>query len=158
MTHALTPAEYQVRGFAWFADGWAVVTSPTPKEDDFSLPWTLRQVREEQPDTALWQGRYPLGFLSASNDGQVLAWTHSGAGTDKLVDELWMLEAGGATQHALEQQALERWRMQKEAQIEDMMRRGIPLGAVAAALASPETADDSERRCHGDEPLIGRWR
>jgi stage V sporulation protein SpoVS len=31
--------------------------------------------------------------------------------------------------------------MQKEAQIEDMMRRGIPLGAVAAALASPETAE-----------------
>jgi hypothetical protein len=46
-----------------------------------------------------------------------------------------------ATQRALEQQALERWRMQKEAQIEDMMRRGIPLGAVAAALASPETAE-----------------
>jgi hypothetical protein len=41
----------------------------------------------------------------------------------------------------LEQQALERWRMQKEAQIEAMMRRGDPLGAVAAALASPETAE-----------------
>ena len=46
-----------------------------------------------------------------------------------------------ATQRALEQQALERWRMQKEAQIEDMLRRGIPLGAVAAALASLETAE-----------------
>jgi hypothetical protein len=46
-----------------------------------------------------------------------------------------------ATERALEQQALERWRMQKEAQIEDMMRRGTPLGAVAAALASPETAE-----------------
>jgi hypothetical protein len=46
-----------------------------------------------------------------------------------------------ATQRALEQQALERWRMQQEAQIEDMMRRGAPLGAVAAALASPETAE-----------------
>jgi hypothetical protein len=46
-----------------------------------------------------------------------------------------------ATQRALEQQALERWQMQKEAQIEDMMRRGIPPGAVAAALASPETAE-----------------
>jgi hypothetical protein len=31
--------------------------------------------------------------------------------------------------------------MQQEAQIEDMMRRGVPLGAVAAALASPETAE-----------------
>ena len=46
-----------------------------------------------------------------------------------------------ATQRALEQQALERWRMQQEAQIEDMMRRGVPLGAVAADLASPETAE-----------------
>jgi len=46
-----------------------------------------------------------------------------------------------ATQRALEQQALERWRMQKEAQIEAMMREGAPLGAVAAALASPETAE-----------------
>ena len=31
--------------------------------------------------------------------------------------------------------------MQKEAQIEQMMRDGVPLGAVAAALASPETAE-----------------
>ncbi len=46
-----------------------------------------------------------------------------------------------ATQRALEQQALERWRLQKEAQIEAMMRDGIPLGAVAAALGSPETAE-----------------
>src|SRR5262249_17165207 len=38
-------------------------------------------------------------------------------------------------------QAMERWRLQKEAQIEGMMRRGEPLGAVAAALASPETAE-----------------
>jgi hypothetical protein len=45
------------------------------------------------------------------------------------------------TQRALEQQALEHWRLQKEAQIEAMMRRGEPLGAVAAALASPETAE-----------------
>jgi hypothetical protein len=46
-----------------------------------------------------------------------------------------------ATQRALEQQALERWKLQKEAEIERMMRRGEPLGAVAAALASPETAE-----------------
>ncbi len=42
---------------------------------------------------------------------------------------------------SLEQQALERWKLQKEAQIEQMMRDGVPLGAVAAALASPETAE-----------------
>jgi hypothetical protein len=46
-----------------------------------------------------------------------------------------------ATQRALEQQALERWKLQKEAEIEGMMRRGEALGAVAAALASPETAE-----------------
>ena len=46
-----------------------------------------------------------------------------------------------ATQRALEQQALERWKLQKEAQIEQMIRDGAPLGAVAAALASPETAE-----------------
>jgi len=48
---------------------------------------------------------------------------------------------GERPKSALEQQALERWRLQKEAQIEGMMRRGEPLGAVAAALASPETAE-----------------
>lgn len=90
---ALTPSEYQVRGFAWFADGWTVVTSPTPKEDDFSLPWMLRQVREGQPDTTLWQGHYPLWSLSASRDAQVLAWTHSGAAGGDPIDELWVLEA-----------------------------------------------------------------
>jgi hypothetical protein len=46
-----------------------------------------------------------------------------------------------AAQRALEQQALERWKMQKEAQIVQMARDGSPLGAIAAALASPETAE-----------------
>ena len=46
-----------------------------------------------------------------------------------------------ATQRALEQRALELWRLQTEAKIEGMMRRGEPLGAVAAALASHETAE-----------------
>jgi hypothetical protein len=46
-----------------------------------------------------------------------------------------------AAQRALEQRALELWRLQKDAEIEGMMRRGEPLGAVAAALASPETAE-----------------
>src|SRR5262245_52235020 len=38
------------------------------------------------------------------------------------------------TQRALEQQALERWRLQKEGQIEQMMRDGVPWGAVAAGM------------------------
>ncbi len=51
-----------------------------------------------------------------------------------------------ATQRALEQQALERWRMQKEAQIDQMVRDGLPLGAVAAALACPRRR---AHRAHG---------
>lgn len=46
-----------------------------------------------------------------------------------------------STQRALEQQALERWRMQKEARIDQMARDGEALAPVAAALASPETAE-----------------
>jgi hypothetical protein len=46
-----------------------------------------------------------------------------------------------ATQRALEQQALEQWRMQKEARIDQMARSGEALAPVAAALASPETAE-----------------
>ena len=41
----------------------------------------------------------------------------------------------------MEQRALELWRLQKDAEIDGMMRRGEPLGAVAAALSSPETAE-----------------
>ncbi len=46
-----------------------------------------------------------------------------------------------ATQRALEQQALEAWQMQKQADIAAMLRRGDPLAPMAAALASPETAE-----------------
>jgi dipeptidyl aminopeptidase/acylaminoacyl peptidase len=98
---ALTPAEYQVRGFAWFADGWAVVSSPSAKEDDFILPWTLRLVREGRPDEVLWQGQFPLQSLSASPDGRVLAWHHTGAGAGDPIDEVWVLESGGTPRRAL---------------------------------------------------------
>jgi hypothetical protein len=46
-----------------------------------------------------------------------------------------------ATEQAFEQQALERWRMQKAARIDQMARDGEPLAPVAAATASPETAE-----------------
>jgi hypothetical protein len=46
-----------------------------------------------------------------------------------------------ATQRALEQQALEAWQLQKQAQIDAMLREDEPLAPVAAALASPETAE-----------------
>jgi dipeptidyl aminopeptidase/acylaminoacyl peptidase len=94
---AITPAEYQVRAFAWYRDGWALVTSPTPKEDDFMLPWTVRYVR--QGDTAaetLWEGKYAIDVLAASRDGQSLGWLHGGALGEESADELWVIERDGA--------------------------------------------------------------
>ena len=72
--------------------------------------------------------RWPIPWCSSS-----LASTASGPRSAK--------EVVLATQRALEQRALELWRLQTEAKIEGMMRRGEPLGAVAAALASHETAE-----------------
>jgi hypothetical protein len=46
-----------------------------------------------------------------------------------------------ATERAIEQQALEGWKLQKEADIAAMTRNGDPLAPVAAAMASPETAE-----------------
>lgn len=46
-----------------------------------------------------------------------------------------------ATERAIEQQALEGWKLQKEADIALMMSRGDALAPVAAAMASPETAE-----------------
>jgi hypothetical protein len=46
-----------------------------------------------------------------------------------------------ATERAIEQQALEGWKLQKEADIAAMMSNGDPLAPVAAAMASPETAE-----------------
>lgn len=98
---ALTPAEYQVRGFAWFGDGLAVVTSPTPKEDDFIAPWTLRYVRDGQPEQTLYQGQAALMRLVGSRDGRALAWHRYDAAGGEPADELWMLEQGGEPHVAL---------------------------------------------------------
>jgi hypothetical protein len=46
-----------------------------------------------------------------------------------------------ATERAIEQQALEGWKLQKEADIAQMTKNGEPLAPVAAAMASPETAE-----------------
>lgn len=94
---AITPAEYQVRAFAWFRDGWALVTSPTPKEDDFMLPWTVRYVRKgDAAAETLWEGNYAIDVLAASRDGQSLAWLHGGALGEESADELWVIERDGA--------------------------------------------------------------
>ncbi|MEO7003274.1 MAG: hypothetical protein ABI068_15785, partial [Ktedonobacterales bacterium] len=92
---AITPPEYQVRGFAWYRDGWAVVSSPTPQEDDVCLPWTLLYVMERQPPQTLWQGTFSIGPLAGSLDGQALAWLHGGANAQETSDEVWVLRADG---------------------------------------------------------------
>lgn len=57
-----------------------------------------------------------------------------------------------ATQRALEQQATEAWQQQTQARIAQMKRNGDPLAPVAAALASPETA---QRIAMLDEAMSG---
>ncbi len=98
---ALTPAEYQVRGFAWYVDGLAVVTSPTPKEDDFIAAWTLRYVREGQPEATLHQGQAALMQLVGSHDGRAIAWQRYDAAGGEPADELWLLEHGSEPRVAL---------------------------------------------------------
>lgn len=93
---AITPAEYQVRAFAWYREGWAIVTSPTPKEDDFMLSWPVQYVRQGAAAETLWQGTYAIGVLTASRDAQSLAWLHVGALGEDSADELWVIERGGA--------------------------------------------------------------
>ena len=75
---ALTPPEYQVRDFAWRHDGWAIVTSPTPKEDDMSLAWPVRLVSED--------GRSPdvlAGQVSRSAGRQLTRWADSRLGPQR---------------------------------------------------------------------------
>jgi dipeptidyl aminopeptidase/acylaminoacyl peptidase len=90
---ALTPAEYQARDFAWRDAGWAVITSPTPKEDDFSLAWPLRLVGEDGAVSDYWVGKYPIQ-LAASRDGRSLAWIHSGVAGKESADEVWVAQEG----------------------------------------------------------------
>ncbi len=89
----LTPPEYQVRDFAWRHEGWAIVTSPTPREDDFTLAWPLRLVAEDGAISHFWEGKYPVGIAS-SRDGRALAWTHSSALGEESADEVWVARAG----------------------------------------------------------------
>jgi dipeptidyl aminopeptidase/acylaminoacyl peptidase len=91
---AITPPTYQVRGFAWRHDGWAVVTSPTPKEDDFSLAWPVRLVAENGEARILWEGKYPVAPIASSRDGQALTWVHSGAVGEETADEVWVARVG----------------------------------------------------------------
>jgi hypothetical protein len=101
---------------AWHSAGGQAARFPL---DDLPLPWNWCYY-------ALHAGAYTAVLFLAGIFGE-----RPKSGKEVIL----------ATQRALEQQALERWRMQKEAQIEAMMREGVPLGAVAAALASPATAE-----------------
>lgn len=91
---AITPSEYQVRGAAWYGDGWAVVTSPTPQENDNYQPWKVQYVAEGQPAEPLWQGRFAIMPFSGSLDGRALAWRHTGNDATSDVDEVWTLRQG----------------------------------------------------------------
>jgi dipeptidyl aminopeptidase/acylaminoacyl peptidase len=92
---AITPAEYQVREFAWYGDGWMIMSSPTPLEDDFT-GWSFLRVAEGQPDELIMKLRYGTYGLSGSLDGRALAWTHSGAGVEDSVDEVWVMQPDAA--------------------------------------------------------------
>lgn len=98
---AITPPEYQVRGFAWYRDGWAITTSPTAHEDDFILPWPVRTITEGGAAQTIWQGQYAIEMLAGSRDGQSLAWTHFGARRDDSADEVWVVTDGGQPRRAL---------------------------------------------------------
>lgn len=90
---ALTPPEYQVRIFAWRQEGWAIVTSPTPKEDDFNVAWPLRLVSEDGAVQPFWEGKYPI-TIASSPDGQALTWVHGGVLGEESADEVWVARAG----------------------------------------------------------------
>lgn len=98
---AITPPEYQVRAFAWRQDGWAISTSPTPKEDDFVLPWPVRLVSEEGEVKTLWEGKFTAAPIASSRDGRSLAWVHGGATGEHSVDEIWVALEGAEPRLAI---------------------------------------------------------
>ena len=91
---AITPPEYQVRGFAWHHEGWAIVTSPTPEEDDFMRAWPVRVVGEGGDARTIWEGTYVVASIAGSRDGQALTWIHGGAVGEETADEVWVARVG----------------------------------------------------------------
>ncbi len=98
---AITPPEYEVRLFAWFENGWAIVTSETPKEDDVCYAWPLRIVREGENAITMWEGEYPITSLEATPAGDALAWRHAGTNAQGSADEVWVLRSGGQPERVL---------------------------------------------------------
>lgn len=90
----ITPSAYQVRGFAWRERGWAIVTSPTPKEDDVNIPWPVRLVAEDGATQTLWEGKFTALPIISSPDGRTLAWVHGGVAGEGSADEVWVARAG----------------------------------------------------------------
>ncbi len=100
---AVTPPEYEVRSYAWLGnDSWAIVTSPTPKADDFMRSWPLRRVAEDKPAQTIWQGPHAIADLASTSDGRWLAWRHIGEGRSDWVAETWVLPSGGEARCLLE--------------------------------------------------------
>ncbi|HEX9039079.1 MAG TPA: S9 family peptidase [Ktedonobacterales bacterium] len=97
---ALTPPEYQVRDVAARYHGWAIATSPTPKEDDFTCPWALRLVAADDSVQHFWQGKFPIS-LAGSPDGRALTWVHGGAAGEYAADEVWVARYGAEPRVAI---------------------------------------------------------
>lgn len=91
---AVTPAEYEVRSFAWYGDGWAVLTSRTPTEDEW-VGWKLLRLRADGATEQLWQLRYGSSGLAQGGDGSALAWIDSGTDAAGSANELWIVAPGG---------------------------------------------------------------
>lgn len=89
----ITPAQYQVRDFAWYGDGWAVFSSETPLLNDMR-GWTLLNVQENHPAEKLAQVKYASFGLSGSSDGRSLAWIDNGCDAEDSANELWVIHQG----------------------------------------------------------------
>ncbi len=92
---AITPAEYQVQDFAWFGQGWAVLSGPSPLLNDMRR-WNLLSIQEDGSSQKLWQLKYSTFGLTGTSDGRSLAWVDNGAEAENSCNELWVIQDGGA--------------------------------------------------------------
>ncbi len=93
----ITPAEYQVQDFAWYQEGYAVLSSKTPLLDEMQ-GWTILKVEENQSATELAQLKFGTYGLYGSKDGNSLAWINSGCAAQDSAIELWVIHQGTAPQ------------------------------------------------------------
>ncbi len=90
---AITPAQYQVRDFAWYGAGWAILSSETPLLNEMR-GWTLLSLQENHPAEKLAQVEFATLGLSGSKDGRSLAWINNGCDAQTSANELWVIHQG----------------------------------------------------------------